>query len=417
VSHRQRNRAAALFAGCLVMTSACGSAHAKSAPLALQAPASPVIAAGGRYSVELQPSGRLLTWGDNATGELGDGSAVENRIIPMAVPAFGQGTKIVAIATGSNHVLALVSDGTVWAWGHNRSGQLGSGNQNDQLQPVHVAGLTNVRALATGDAFSMALRDDGSVVAWGNNHSGQLGDGNAPIDHTSPGTVHGLPKGSGVIAIAAGMSQALVLKRDGSVWAWGNGTSGELGDGANDKRSAPTQVIGLGPGSGVVAIASGGSHALALKNDGSVVAWGNNKSGQLGNGRMPTDSSRPVPVKGLGPGSGVIAIAAGESFSVALKKDGTVLAWGRNKVGDLGDGTRIDRSTPVAVKELGPRSGVVAVTAGSFHALALKQNGTVVAWGDNSSGQVGDGNVCPKRPLPPTSKCYSLVPVAVKQTN
>jgi alpha-tubulin suppressor-like RCC1 family protein len=270
-----------------------------------------------------------------------------------------------------------------------------------------------VRALATGDAFSMALRDDGSVVAWGNNHSGQLGDGNAPIDHSSPGTVHGLSKGSGVIAIAAGMSQAFVLKRDGSVWAWGNGTSGELGDGANDKRSAPTQVTGLGPGSGVVAIAAGGSHALALKTDGSVVAWGNNKSGQLGNGRMPTDSSRPVAVKGLGPGSGVIAIAAGDSFSVALKKDGTVLAWGRNKVGDLGDGTTIDRSTPVAVNKLGPGSGVVAVTAGSFHALALKRNGTVVAWGDNSSGQVGDGKVCP----PGASACYSLVPVAVKQTN
>jgi alpha-tubulin suppressor-like RCC1 family protein len=256
-----------------------------------------------------------------------------------------------------------------------------------------VKGLHNVRALGAGDGFSVALEADGSVLAWGNNQSGQLGDGNAPMDHATAAPVHGLGKGSGAIDIEVGNSQTLVRKSDGSVWAWGNGTSGELGDGKNDKRSAPVQVVGLGPGSDVVAIAAGGSHGYALKKDGTVLAWGNNKSGQLGDGTRPTDHSTPVDVKGLGAGSNVIDIVAGDAFGLALRRDGSVLAWGKNKVGELGDGSTDDRSTPQVVKGLGPT--VVGIAAGAYHVLALKRDGSVWAWGDNSSGQLGTGVASP----------------------
>ena len=343
----------------------------------------------------------MFAWGHNATGELGDGSA-EMRTTPVAVRELPSGGRVVAVTAGLNHVLALALDGAVWAWGHNRSGQLGDGTKDDQPAPVRVKGLHDVRAIGAGDAFSVALEADGTVLAWGNNQSGQLGDGNAPIDHASPAPVHGLGKNSGVVALAVGESQALALKADGSVWAWGNGTSGELGDGQNNKRSAPAQVIGLGSGSGVVAIAAGGSHSLALKSDGSVVSWGNNKSGQLGDGTRPTDHNQPVQVKGLGPGSNVVGIAAGSAFSMALKRNGTVLTWGKNKVGELGDGTTTDKSSPVVVTRLGPGSGVTAIAAGSFHALALKQNGTLLSWGNNSSGQIGDG-AAPKNALTPST--------------
>jgi len=301
--------------------------------------------------------------------------------------------RVVQIAAGTSHVLALASDGTVWSWGHNRSGQLGDGSRVDRPTPVRVRGLHDVRMVSAGDAFSLALEGDGSVLAWGNNASGQLGDGNAPIDHATPATVHGLGRGSGVVQIEAGSSFALVREATGAVLAWGNGTSGQLGDGANDKRSAPTPVSGLGPGSGVVDIAAGGSFSLAVYNDGRVRAWGNNKSGQLGDGTRPTDHNQPVAVKGLAKGSGVIEVAAGSSFSVALERDGTVFAWGRNKVGELGDGTEDDRSTPVPVKDTGPRDPVRAISAGSYHVLAIRQNGRLDAWGDNSSGQLGDGTV------------------------
>jgi len=399
-------RVAILAAACLTAAACGGSGGSggKSSPTASTlAPAatlsSPRIAGGERFSVELQPSGRLFAWGHNASGELGDGTS-HGQPTPVEVRNLPTGTRVVDVEAGLNHVLALESDGTVWAWGHNFSGQLGDGTRVDQPSPVKVKGLHDIRAVGAGDAFSVVLQSDGSVLAWGNNQSGQLGDGNAPIDHAAPAVVHGLGPGSGVIAIAVGKSQALVLKADGSVWGWGNGTAGELGDGANTKQSAPTQAVGLGPGSGVIAIAVGGSHSLALKKDGSVVAFGNNSSGQLGDGTKPHDHNKPIPVKGLGPGSGVIAIAAGSSFSMALKADGSVLAWGKNKVGELGDGTTVDKAVPVKVVGLGPGSTVTAIAAGSFHALALK-GGKLIAWGDNSSGQVGDGKQ-PADALEPT---------------
>jgi alpha-tubulin suppressor-like RCC1 family protein len=288
--------------------------------------------------------------------------------------------------------LALLSDGTVFAWGHNRSGQLGDGTKNDRLVPARIKSLHDVRGLAAGDGFSLALQADGTVLAWGNNQSGQLGDGNAPIDHATPAVVHDLGPGSGVVEIGAGASFGMVLKADGSVWEWGNGTSGQLGDGRNDKQSAPTMVKGLGPGSGVIAIAGGGSFSLALKSDGTVLAWGHNRSGQLGDGHPGIDRAVPAAVRGLGPGSGAVGIAAGDSFSLAVKRDGTVLAWGNNQSGQLGDGTApTDHATPVRVKGLGPGSGVRAVVAGGSHALAITGDSVVWAWGNNSSGQLGDG--------------------------
>jgi alpha-tubulin suppressor-like RCC1 family protein len=390
-SLRRRRVLGAGFALAVLLLGACGSSSSRSSS-ALSAPGSPIVAGGGRFSADLAPSGRLLTWGHNSTGELGDGTQV-TRAAPMEVRGLPPGAHVVSIAAGSSHMLALLSDGSVWAWGHNRSGQLGDGTRVDRLTPVRVKGLHDVRALGAGNAFSVALEADDTVLAWGNNQSGQLGNGNAPVDHSTPAPVHGLGKESGAIDIEVGDSQALVLKSDGSVWAWGNGTSGELGDGKNDKRSAPVQVVGLGPGSGVVAIAAGGSHGIALKKDGTVVAWGNNKSGQLGDGTRPADHNVPVQVKGLGASSNVVDVAAGDAFGLALKRDGSVLAWGKNKVGELGDGATDDQSTPIVVKGLGP--GVIAIAAGAYHVLALKNDGSVWAWGDNSSGQLGTGAANP----------------------
>jgi alpha-tubulin suppressor-like RCC1 family protein len=257
---------------------------------------------------------------------------------------------------------------------------------------LRVAGLNNVQAIAAGGGFSLALKADGSVWAWGHNRDGQLGDGNAPFDHSKPEMVYGLGHGSGVVAIAAGYSFALVLKRNGAVLAWGNGTSGQLGNGATTKRSAPTPVRGLGPGSGVIAIAAGGSFSLALKRNGSVRAWGNDQSGELGNGRTLSDATSPVPVAGLGKGSGVVQLAAGYSFALALKSDGAVVAWGRGKSGELGDGqSQVTQATPVAVTGLGTTSKVIRISAGASHSMALERSGTVLTWGNNSHGQLGDG--------------------------
>jgi len=183
--------------------------------------------------------------------------------------------------------------------------------------------------------------------------------------------------------VSGGGYHTLALKNDGTVWAWGRNDNGQLGDGSNIDRNTPVQVSGL---SGVTAVATSNAHNLALKNDGTVWAWGWNGHSQLGDGTN-LNRNTPVAVSGL---SGVVAVAVGGGHSLALKNDGTVWAWGWNDVGQIGDGTTTRRWTPVQVSDL---SGIGALAAGTDHSLAFKQDGTVWAWGWNEYGQLGDGSI------------------------
>ena len=353
------------------------------------------LAVGPVQGASVQVQG-AYAWGNNQTGELADGTVVNPRLTPVA--SLGQeGT--VSISAGEVHSLAIRNDGTVIAWGHNRSGQLGDGGSAGRTRPVQVAGLTRVTAISAGGSFSLAARADGSVYAWGNNKSGQLGDGKAPADARTPVQVVGLGPGSGVVAVAAGSSVSMALKADGTVLAWGNNAVGQVGDGRPPAdRLTPTQVIGLGRGSGIVAIAAGGSFSMALRSDGAVFSWGNNASGQLGkgnnlapvgNGRALPNQSAPIVVPGLGAGSGVTRIAAGYAFALASKSNGQVFAWGNNQSGQLGDGSAPnDRTRPAPVPGV---TGAVAISAGRSHAIALGADGAVWTWGNNQLGQIGNG--------------------------
>ncbi|WP_253908854.1 RCC1 domain-containing protein [Corallococcus exiguus] len=181
--------------------------------------------------------------------------------------------------------------------------------------------------------------------------------------------------------LTPGALHTLALKQDGTVWAWGYNVYGQIGDGTTTNRSTPVQVAGL---TSVTALASGAYHTLALKQDGTVWAWGHNSYGQLGDGTT-TDRIAPVQVAGL---TSVAALAGDGHHSLALKQDGTVWAWGYNLFGQLGDGTTTQRRTPIQVPGL---TGVAALAGGGYHTLALKQDGTVWAWGRNENGQLGDG--------------------------
>ena len=283
-----------------------------------------------------------------------------------------------AVAAGASHSLAATSDGTVWAWGYNNYGQLGNGNQTQQPSPVRVQGLTGINAVAAGVNHSVALATDGTVWAWGANGNGELGDGTTVTQRSLPVQVSGL---TGVVAIAVGDSHSLALKADGSVWAWGLNSSGQLGDGTSgNSRRSPVQV----PISGITAIAAGDYHSLAVKSDGSAWAWGYNGTGQLGNGTV-IERTTPVAVSGL---TGAVGVAGGSFHSVAFQSDGTAWAWGYNQQGQLGDTTSTQRLMPVQVSGL---TNVEAGSAGNHHTLFLRSDGTVWATGYSGYGQIGDG--------------------------
>jgi hypothetical protein len=280
---------------------------------------------------------------------------------------------------GVQHSLAVCINGTVNASGENDYGQLGNGTYNASATPVQVSGLTGIIAVAAGggsfedeaSAHSFALKNDGTVWAWGNNVNGQLGNG-TNTGSNIPVQVSGL---TGIIAIACGHNwdYSLALKNDGTVWAWGANTAGQLGNGTTTSSNVPVQVLITG----VTAIAAGAGHALALKNDGSVWAWGWNYWGQLGNG---TTNDSPVPLMTQAY-TGITAIAAAQGHSLALKNDGTVWAWGNNFYGECANG---GGSSPIQVNGL---SGIIAISANNVESAALKTDGTIWAWGNDFTGQ------------------------------
>ena len=183
----------------------------------------------------------------------------------------------------------------------------------------------------------------------------------------------------GVVSVSAANTHTVALRNDGTVWAWGSNNDGQLGDGTTTWSPLPLQVKGL---TDVVAVATGEAHTVALKKNGTVWAWGHNSSGELGDG---TQINRLVPVQVSGL-TDVISIAAGYAHTMALKKDGTLWTWGSNNYAQLGNGTYTYSLVPVQVL-----SNVTSVSPGSFNTIALKKDGTVWAWGRNDNGQLGDG--------------------------
>jgi alpha-tubulin suppressor-like RCC1 family protein len=320
---------------------------------------------------------QALSWGENLSGQLGDGIFNASSNVPVQVVGL---RFVVAVSAGGHHSLALLADGTVVAWGEDEFGQLGDGTTERSNVPVAVTGLTGVKAISAGGGHSLALLSNGTVMAWGDNEGGQLGDGSTTGSEV-PVAVTGL---TGVKAISAGGGHSLALLNDGTVMAWGENEAGQLGDGGTRSRSAPVAVKGL---SGVAAISAGGDFSLALLTNGTVESWGSDELGQLDHSASEEGGSNvPVPAEGL---TGVAAVAAGAEHSLALLSTGSVMAWGADSAGQLGNGViKGSHEAPVAVSGL---SGVTAISAGGRDSAALLGSGSIMAWGSNAWGTLGDG--------------------------
>ncbi len=306
------------------------------------------------------------------------------------------GKTIVAVAAGHEHSLALTRSGQAYAWGANIAGQLGAGCTSTVrcVTPLRVEGLPGgdpVTAIAAGYQHSLAATRSGRVYAWGTGTSGQLGDGGVQ-DSRAPVLVTRLPGNDPVVAVAAGYVHSVALTRSGRVFAWGGNPFGQVGQNGATVVPQPIVVPGLPTGDPVVVIAAGAAHTLALTRSGRLYAWGAQGAGQLG-AVTNEPQGAPVVVSDLPNSDSVDALASGGIDGFAVLHDGTVYDWGDNSFGQLG---HLDvgylSSTPVTVEGLPHGDRVTALAAGDYFSLALTQSGHIYAWGQNVDGQLGDGN-------------------------
>ena len=360
---------------------------------------------GARGTVVLKSDGTVWTWGANYSGKLGIG-ATNPVLVSVPVEVHGLGNvsylnSVQKIMGCEEHNVALKADGTVWCWGFNAYGELGDGSTNDSWTPVQTGlgatpPLTNVVQLGGRPYFTLAAKGDGTIWAWGMNQYGQMGNGTVNalsgpqvtvpvlVSNSQPGGPINSPR-----QITCGYRVGAALTTNGTVWTWGNGSHGELGNGAITATNYPTQIPGL---TNITAISCGWFHLLALKSDGTVWAWGNNGSGELGDGTTVNRSS-PVHVLNV---SNIVAVSGGDGHSSALTADGKIWKWGLNDLGELGNGSTNATANPYPAQLLTDTYGngfsnIVMMAARDYHNIAVKADGSVWMWGANDQGQCGNG--------------------------
>jgi alpha-tubulin suppressor-like RCC1 family protein len=337
------------------------------------------ITAGGSHTCGLDLSGEAYCWGNNWHGQLGDGSTTGSHT-PVAV-VMPTGASFAAISAGEAHTAALTTTGIAYAWGSNYEGLLGTGtpvaNSSTPVAVLMPPG-ESFAAIDAGDFHTVALTAKGAAYGWGFNWDGQLGDGTTTDSGTPVAVV--MPAGESFIAISAGREHSVALTGTGTAYAWGANWDGQLGDGTTTESSTPV-AVSMPAGESFAAISAGWEHTVALTANGAAYAWGSD------------NTSTPVAVA-MPTGVSFAAISGGARYTVALTSTGIAYAWGRNMDGQLGDGTTMDRSTPVPVDTDQSFAAINASFGFSFrgmHTAAITTTGAAYAWGSNAEGKLGDG--------------------------
>ncbi len=344
------------------------------------------ISAGNSFVLCIGQDGTLWSWGLNGYSQLG---RTGNINVPTQV---GGNMDYRTVQAGYSHGLAIKYDGTLWAWGDNGQGQLGLGDTTTRTTPTKVGSDDNWIALAAGSGFSLALKADGTLYGCGNNNAGQLATGNTntgPKTFTKIGTMRWK-------SVAAGLNHVMAIREDGHLYTWGSNTYGQIGNNANN-TNAVTTPYKLTPSSGPGvwrAVAPGYQHSVAIQADGTLWAWGANTHGEVGLGTTGSPQKKAVQV---GTAHTAQYVAAGMGFTLLIRADGTLMTWGQNLYGTLADGTSNDRATMgdpfqyydgdlwnYAVKPQLPGAG------GAFSMLVAR-DGELLNWGWNFKGQLGDG--------------------------
>jgi len=324
------------------------------------------VSAGGSHTVEIRGDGTLWAWGNNWNSPVQIGAA----------------TDWLAVSAGGSHTVAIREDGTLWDWAWGDDG------------PVQIGTDTGWLAVSVGYGHTVAIREDGSLWAWGNNWNGQLGDGTTTSRH-SPVRIGA---DTSWRAVSAGYGHTVAIRGDGSLWAWGRKYRWGLYHPLLVQNHGPSPVR-IGTDTNWAAVSAGSVHVIAIREDGSLWAWGFNENGRLGDG---TSATRLSPVR-IGTDMDWRTVSAGGGHTMAIRGDGSLWAWGDNRNGQLGDGTSggwmNNRFSPV---QIGTDMDWATVSAGGIftsqtenprggHTMAVREEGSLWAWGDNWNGQLGDG--------------------------
>ncbi|MCL2793310.1 MAG: hypothetical protein FWD87_09485 [Spirochaetaceae bacterium] len=336
-----------------------------------------IISAGGNHTVFVRENGTLWTWGDSSRGQTGLRMSAGNTSIPFPV---GRETNWASISAGNNHTVAVTTNGQLWAWGNNGSGQLGDGTTTNRNIPVRIGTATNWASVSAGDNHTVAVTTTGQLWAWGRNWDGATG-----LNTTSGNTLTPTRVGTATnwVSVSAGDSHTVAITTNGQFWAWGNNQFGQLGDGTTTQRNIPTRI---GDATNWRTMSAGDIHTVAVRMDGTLWAWGSNWDGRTGLGITSGNTLTPTRV---GEATNWVSVSAGSGHTMAIREGNTLWGWGSNGSGQLGDGTTTSRSIPAQVQ-----SGTwTFVSAGSSHTVAIRTGGALWTWGSNREGQLGNGTV------------------------
>ena len=391
----------------VVVTNASGSATSSAAVLtvvslaSLAPPALPAQLITSKstnpaisFSMVRKQDGTIVSWGDNSGGQAGDGTASVGSETPKTA-TLPAGLLAVEIAAGAGHILARLDSGDVYAWGANGVGQLGLLDSTDRRTPTLVTLPGKAVSIAAGAQHSVAVLEDGTVYAWGSNVVGELGTGNrSSLALAVPTQVQGLPDPlvNPAVEVAAGNSHTLVRLLDGTVMAWGANGAGQLGNGQFKLSRVPV-ATGL---QDVARIRAGGDMSMAITNHRVLLAWGENSDSQLGRGAAVT-TDVPTPT---GVFADAVDVAASNRLLLIVASDGRVLGAGANEAGSLGDTTTTSRN--VFTQATGLANILTVASGGRSFSLALQSDGSVFAWGDNTAKQLGNTAIASAGTATPT---------------
>jgi alpha-tubulin suppressor-like RCC1 family protein len=334
------------------------------------------LAAGWGHTCALTGEGAVYCWGYNKNGELGDGTTI-NKNLPVLVKGLSNSAE--ALSAGDDHTCVITKSGNVQCWGFNRSGQLGDGSVLSRFSANTISGLSEVQMLATGWEHTCALTAAGSVYCWGSNEFGQLGRDSSGQNIIIPVVVNGLD--GPVESLTANGAHTCASLVNGHAQCWGNNKYGQLGDGTTEDRTKPVSVIGLEDGQ---ALDAGGNHTCAIVGNGEMLCWGWNFAGQLGYEER-SRQTEPVIVSGL-PGA-VADMGLGWQHTCVVLETGNIACWGANEYGQVWNNWQITQ--PVATCSQSQISN--PLDSGGFHSCAIKAGGSIICWGSNEKGQLGVG--------------------------